>query len=348
MRMIGVVGLLAAVAAGCAPRQLSGVRSLLERAEARAARSEAAARVALIAEDDLIQPAKLEADREGQAADDLLWTILGDSTGPRGRDDQAASSEAAAPGTRRAAIPWRKRRGPAYPGDFWYSFGRFGKEMPATLWDDTKATFTNRFSLATLAVAGLSGAYIASSDLDHRVERHYNKHGSQLSTEWDSVEVFGGSPALHFPLAGTMLIGSLAGGYDETYEKSKTLLNALALNGLLTQGLKWAARTESPNGDELGWPSGHSSSSFCFATVMLHEYGPWIGVPMLAFAGFVAYERVDARNHDFSDVVSGSLIGIAIGHAVARNHQDRLMGIEIAPYVDTDRGEIGIMLVKRW
>ena len=33
--------------------------------------------------------------------------------------------------------------------------------------------------------------------------------------------------------------------------------------------------------------------------------------PLLAFAGFVAYERVDATNHDFSDVVSGSLIGIA-------------------------------------
>ena len=265
-----------------------------------------------------------------------------------GQADQSDQDDQSDAESELTYVPWRKRRGPAYPGHFWPSFGRWGKEMPETLLDDTKATFTNTVSLVTLAAAGVGGALIASSDLDDRVERHYTKNGSQLSTELDGIGGFGGNPAFHFPLAGAALLGSLAMEDEEAFEKSKTLMNALAVNGVLTLSLKVIARTESPNGDEMGWPSGHSSSSFCFATVMYHQYGPAVGVPFLAFATFVAYERVDARNHDFSDVISGSLIGIAIGHAVAGNHEARLMGMEVVPYVDPRQGTVGVALIRRW
>jgi membrane-associated phospholipid phosphatase len=111
--------------------------------------------------------------------------------------------------------------------------------------------------------------------------------------------------------------------------------------------LKLALRTESPNGDEMGWPSGHTSSSFAFATYLANEYGPWVGVPAYAFAAFVGYERVDARNHDFSDVISGAFIGIAVGHAVYRNHQPKVLGMDIIPYVHPE-GAVGIALCKEF
>jgi hypothetical protein len=244
-------------------------------------------------------------------------------------------------------VPWQKRYGPAYGADI-RSFGRDAKELPETLWDDTKALATNPFSLVFLGLAGAAGIALSGPNGNDQVAEHYYKHGSQLNTFWDSVGDAGGNPGTHFALAGTMYFLSLANGDNKLYENSKTLLNALAINGLLTMGLKVCARTESPNGDEYGWPSGHTSSSFTVAQVMAEQYGPWVGIPFYGFASYVGYERIDAQNHDFSDVISGALIGIAVGHAVANNHQMRFMDMNVMPYVNPSRGEVGVGMSKRW
>ena len=245
-------------------------------------------------------------------------------------------------------IPWRFRRGAAYPGDFWTSLGRYGKEFPQTLWDDTRATATNPFSLVCLGAAGAAGIAIHTSGADKQVASHYTRNGHQLNTFWDSVGDAGGNPASHFAVAGAIFLGSLARQDTDNYEKSSTLLHALALNGLTTVALKLCTNSTSPNGDTYGWPSGHTSSSFTFATVVYEEYGPWVGIPAFAFATYVGYERIDARNHDFSDVISGALIGIAIGHAVTQNHKPRVFGMDIVPYVDPERGAVGVGLAREW
>lgn len=233
--------------------------------------------------------------------------------------------------------------------DFWPRFDSYARDLPDSLWRDTKAVAANRFSVATLLVAGVAGAVTAGSGLDERVADHYTKRGGNLNKFWDSTGGFAGSPALHLPLAGAAVLGSMAMDNKVYQGRSETLLNALAINGITTLALKGAFRTESPNGDPFGWPSGHSSSSFCFATVLHHQYGPWVGVPLLGFASFVAYQRVDARNHDLSDVISGSLIGIAIGHGVAAAGDDaKIFGMEVIPYVDPSRDVMGIAFIKRW
>ncbi len=247
---------------------------------------------------------------------------------------------------------WSRRRGPAYPNDALRTIGRDFKELPATVWDDTKATFTDRTALILLAAAGVAKGIIRTSGLDEEVEDKYDydgdSHGSWLNSEWDGIGGFFGSPAVHFPAAGLMYLTALARKDVKGYETSKALINALSINGLLTLGLKYTFSTHSPNGDPFAWPSGHTSSSFCFATVMHDAYGPWVGVPLFAFATFVAYERVDARNHDFSDVVSGALIGIAIGHAVMRNHEPRIFGFDVVPIADPQTGAMGVGLAKRF
>ena len=52
--------------------------------------------------------------------------------------------------------------------------------MPLTLWDDTKAVVTEPASLVALALAGIGGAAIRSSDLDDRVSDHYEKHRQDM------------------------------------------------------------------------------------------------------------------------------------------------------------------------
>ncbi|MCK4601551.1 MAG: phosphatase PAP2 family protein [Phycisphaerae bacterium] len=258
--------------------------------------------------------------------------------------ERTVADDAAEP----AYTPWRERRGPAYPGDFWRSFGRDVKELLPTVWDDTKATFTDPMAMIGFGLAGAAGIVINASGSDNCVANHFTRNGSQLNTFWDGVGDVGGNPGTHFAVAGAMYFTSLARSDVKTYEVSKTLINALSINGLTTLALKGLVRTRSPNGDPFGWPSGHTSSTFCFATVMYEAYGPWVGVPMMAFASYVGYERIDARNHDFSDVISGALIGVAIGHAVSQNHEFRIFGMDVLPYINPERGVFGLALGKQW
>ena len=242
--------------------------------------------------------------------------------------------------------PFRTRKGPAYPGEFWRNVGRDAKEWLPMMWDDTVYIAKNPWGWAGFAAAGITGITLANKPND-KVEEHFTKNSSQLNTFWDTVGDVGGNPGTHFAIAGAMYLGGLAAEDYETYGKGKMMLSALAINGLVTMGLKVAARTESPNGDEFGWPSGHTSSSFCFAATLYEAYGPWAGLPAYAFAAFVGYERIDARNHDFNDVISGALIGMTIGHLVAQNHQPRILGMDVMPWADGN-GTIGLMLYKEW
>ena len=244
--------------------------------------------------------------------------------------------------------PWAQRRGPAYRGDFWRSFTSDAMELPATIWDDTKATVTNKWVMVGFAAAVASGVGIDAANGNGHVADHYSKNGSQLNGFWDGVGDVGGNPGLHFGLAGAMYFTSLYRNDVKNYEISKTLINALAVNGLLTVALKGIAHSDSPNGDPFGWPSGHTSSTFCLATVMHKAYGPWVGVPLFAFASFVGYERIDARNHDFNDVISGAIIGIVVGHAVYQNHQPKILGMDVQPWLDPGTGAVGIALAKQW
>jgi len=247
-----------------------------------------------------------------------------------------------------APLPWEKRRGPAYPDDIWKSFGRDVKELPLTIWDDTKATFTDKWALVGFAASAAAGVAIDAANWNGCVADHYRRNGSQLNTFWDNVGDVGGNPGLHFAFAGAMYFNSLYRKDVKNYEVSKTLINALAVNGLTTLALKGIAHSESPNGDDFGWPSGHTSSTFCLATVMHKAYGPWVGVPLFAFASYVGYERIDARNHDFNDVISGAIIGIVIGEMVYENHKPRIAGMDVIPYVDSERGAVGIAMTKSW
>ena len=277
----------------------------------------------------------------GANAEEPTWLAIGEWLAQDAAEAEAAPAAPAAPA---ATGP---RRGPAYPGDFLHSLGRDAKEFVPMVWDDAKATATNPFSLICLGLAGATGIALSGGNGNDQVQRHVERHGGQLNDFWDQVGDVGGNPGSHFGVAGAMYIVSMLNGDTKTYEVSKTMLSALALNGMTTLMLKAAARTESPNGDEAGWPSGHTSSTFCLATVLHEAYGPWVGVPAFAFAAFVGYERIDARNHDFSDVISGALIGIAIGHAVSQNHKPQIFGMDVIPYADP-RGAMGIALVKQW
>ncbi|MFP4355914.1 MAG: phosphatase PAP2 family protein [Phycisphaerae bacterium] len=287
----------------------------------------------------------LSVDPPAEAGDSLLDWQLASADGEDSIETVPAG-ESQGDQTGRSYDHFTTRIGPAYPGDFWHSVGRDAKEWLPMMWDDTKAVLESPWGWAGLTAVAATGLTL-NGHHDDQVADHYAREGGELNQFWDQVGDVGGNPGTHFAIAGAMYFGGLYYGDNETYGKGKMMLSALAINGLVTMATKVGARTESPNGDEMGWLSGHTSSSFCFAATLYEAYGPWVGLPAYAFAGFVGYERIDARNHDFSDVISGAILGATIGHLVAQNHAPRVAGMTVVPYT-SDRGGLGIALFKEW
>ncbi len=88
-----------------------------------------------------------------------------------------------------------------------------------------------------------------------------------------------------------------------------------------TYGLKYAVNEMRPNGNSQSFPSGHSSVSFCAAEFMRKRYGWEYGIPAYALASFVAYSRVEARQHYPHDVIAGAGIGIVSSYIFTRPYK---------------------------
>lgn len=218
------------------------------------------------------------------------------------------------------------------------------KSMPGDLWRDTARTFWNAPNAVILLAAG--GTSIAlRPEVDDDIEDHY-RHSHTFSEGWREAFGAAGNPGTHFALAGAWYLAGTLRHDAKTYEVGKTLFSALIINGLSTSLLKAAASTDSPNGEHHAWPSGHASSSFCFAAVMHQAYGHWVGVPLYGLATLVAWERLDDGEHHFSDVVFGAALGLVVGHSVATGHRPQIFGGDLVPYVDPLSGHAGLAWVK--
>lgn len=85
---------------------------------------------------------------------------------------------------------------------------------------------------------------------------------------------------------------------------------SLAVTAGVTFALKYGIDERRPNGGHYSMPSGHTSVSFSAAEYMRKRYGWEYGVPAYAVASFVAYSRVESREHYTKDVIAGAGIGI--------------------------------------
>ena len=82
---------------------------------------------------------------------------------------------------------------------------------------------------------------------------------------------------------------------------------ALALGATFL--LKYTVQEKRPNGqDNLSLPSAHTSVSFTSAEFIRKRYGWQFGIPAYAAASFVAYSRVESRDHFAHDVIAGAAI----------------------------------------
>lgn len=264
-----------------------------------------------------------------------------------GVPDEAASSRPAS-ATSRSTGPgdlpdgyWRR--------DLWHQMGYEARLLGSCdFWRGFKTSFWDvENALVLTATMGASIA-IRETGVDDTVRNR--THGSNTLGDFDEPIQLLGHPGFHFAGTGVLWLTSTLTKNAREHEVAKALTQALAVNGVSTILLKVAANTRTPDEERFGWPSGHTSSAFTAAAVLNEYYGPWVGVPSLALAGLVGYQRLDSRVHDFSDVVFGGMLGFIIGTSIARDDKMRMpevFGMTVLPFSDPQTGSAGLALYKR-
>jgi len=218
------------------------------------------------------------------------------------------------------------------------------RETPRQVWSGTKHSFAKPENLLILGAA-FGADRIVRHNLDGRIRDDF-RHDDTSLAETDDFGSIIGNPALHFGIAGAWYLGAVHERDASHHAMSKTMIEALAVNGLSTGLLKVSMNDRSPNGERYGWPSGHTSSSVCFAAVMQQYYGWKAGVPLYLLAGYSAATRLEDREHDLSDIVFGAALGWVVGHSVAKGELPEIGGFHVLPYGGPGAG--GLMFIKQW
>jgi len=355
-RRRGIAGVLAAVAAiglaGCAAthdlrHHADRVCARLEAAHVAAAAPGArpAARTPDLAGDE--RTVLFFAPREG-AADPATPADAPPPAGAPGAAAVPAGKASTAAPDSSAAVPAGETPAPDFgplPGD---SLGQVVKadlrDLPRNVAGGMKHAFVNPTNLAVLGAAfGLDR--ITRHNLDRDIRDRIRDDDTSLAETGDFGSVIG-NPALHFGIAAAWYGAAVQKRDARNYAFSKTLFEALLVNNLTTLLLKVSMNDRSPNGEYYGWPSGHTSSSVCFASV-LHEYYGWkAGVPLYLLAGYTAATRLQDREHDLSDLVFGAALGWVVGHSVVKGELPQVAGFQVLPYTRGDAA--GLMFVKQW
>lgn len=211
---------------------------------------------------------------------------------------------------------------------------------PRQFGSDVRQTF--RFQPLFRIGMGAALAGVSANNWDAKVRRDTAVHENRWGAADNILDVVG-HPATQLAFAGMVYAQSLIVDDGVTHDFSQSLFNALVITDIGTTGLKYAFGTTRPNGEKNGFPSGHTASSFALAAVVSDRYGGWLSLGAYATASMVAWQRIDDRKHDLSDVLFGAFFGYAIGKAVSANHCLRDSRIQLHAYSDVENRSFGLM-----
>jgi membrane-associated phospholipid phosphatase len=236
----------------------------------------------------------------------------------------------------------------------WDTIRRDIKDLPNELWDNTREIVFRPVPMIILVGTGAASIPVFKY-VDPKVVDYYGGNNNaypHCPPQWvrDAADYLG-NPAHHAAAAFVMYGIGVAGDDPKFYDFSKSMLYALALNDLATGGMKLAINQKSPNGKAFGFPSGHTSSTICFASVIHQYYGPWAAAPFYGISVYVGWGRLWDREHRLSDVIYGAVLGLVVGHVVAGRSHARFLNMNIEPMIEPDArgGTItGIRLAGRF
>jgi len=221
--------------------------------------------------------------------------------------------------------------------------------LPGDVLEDTRKTIWREDNLTALLLAGGASVTMNNTNADDKVAEHFSDNKDFNDAAEKTFDILGG-PGAHFTIAGLWYYFAVENEDQLNKDRAWIMIRALSTTGLWTTALKAARGNDTPNGKDWAWPSGHTSSSFAFASVLDEFYGPEIGIPAYVFASFVGYRMMDTGDHWASDVVFGATLGWIVGHTVAGNQPPTIAGFQIMPLYLPDKHQnyTGLALQKNF
>lgn len=190
---------------------------------------------------------------------------------------------------------------------------------------DTKGFIIIGSGIALTALAQTQDYYVREKFSDYKIiNNSASRVGDKLGT---------GIPGAAIAL--TQLIFDT----DNGWAHSEALIDTFIVTSLLKAANK-RQRPESDNRTSM--PSGHTSTTFASATSLSYAYGWKAALPAYTAAAFTAATRWSDDAHWFSDTVAGAFIGVFFGRATWFHHGT------VAPFFDSQRGDYGLILTKRF
>lgn len=174
-------------------------------------------------------------------------------------------------------------------------------------------------SITNLKIAAVGGGLaLAAHQADDDVNRRL-KGSATADKFFKPGKYIGQTPTLIGASLGVYAFGRIT-DEPKVSHLGMDLVRALAVNEVLTQGLKYATQRERPDfSNKHSFPSGHASTTFAVATALERHLG-WRGaLPVYALASYVAASRLHDNRHYLSDVVFGATVGVISGRTVTRH-----------------------------
>jgi hypothetical protein len=220
--------------------------------------------------------------------------------------------------------------------------------FPSRLLYDANEVFSKPSNLAALLLAGGASVAMHNSDADKNLND--NLHRRAFNDTSDKIFDVGGNPWTHLGATGLWYLFSQANDDELNQQRAESLLSALLITDATIFTLKAIRNNDTPNGNDLAWPSGHTASSFCVASVLDEYYGPQVGIPAYIGAAIVGWRMMDSGDHWASDILFGGTLGYIVGHSVAaKDKQLEIAGFKVEPMIDFgSRPSTGIVLVRRF
>ncbi len=152
-----------------------------------------------------------------------------------------------------------------------------------------------------------------------------------------TTQTLGDVGQIAVPAAGLVVAGAHRDGKGVVQ-----LAEALGTTLAVVYILKPTVDRTRPNGGSQSFPSGHAASAFAGAAFLQIRYGWGWGVPAYAAAAFVAYSRVESKEHWTSDVIAGGAIGIACNLVFTRRYRK----LSVQPLLGPR--SVGLAIGARW
>ena len=197
---------------------------------------------------------------------------------------------------------------------------------------------------ALLVGSGVAAAVIPADD---PVKDFF--HGTSRWRGFDGVGKQIGKSELLGPAIGLSFLASRMTNNTDYQKFTYSLARGFIVTNTLTGGIKLVSGRERPDGtSDLSFPSGHTSNSFVWATVVSRHYGWKAGAPAYLLAGYVGASRLKSRKHHLTDVIAGATLGYIVGRTVTRDAARRKRRVRLGVSVPPGGGAALNLGIRAW